>query len=101
MVGYISGIRQLLKNEKPDTHFIGLAGYDDIETYASILAIWAEGYAFVPLSLQNPASRNTNILQQLNCSLVLSSRGYNSNLFDKNIYSLSLYFGSSCKACTT
>lgn len=73
-LGYISGIRQMLRKERPTTRFIGLAAYDDIETYASILALWAEGYAFVPLSSQSPAARNTRILKQVGSTFVLSSR---------------------------
>ncbi len=77
---YIAGIRVLLQKENPSSHFIGLAAYDDIETYAAILAIWAEGYAFVPLSLQNPADRNKTILDQVQANTILSSQAASSKL---------------------
>ena len=71
---YVNGIRKMLRDDCPEAHFIGLAGYDDIETYASILALWAEGYAFVPLSTGSPKERNDEILRQVETDYVLSSR---------------------------
>ncbi|MFK7808114.1 MAG: GNAT family N-acetyltransferase [Saprospiraceae bacterium] len=73
-LSYICGIRELLRKESPKTHFIGLAAYDDIETYAAILALWAEGYAFVPLSPKSPAERNAGVMKQVESNVVLSSR---------------------------
>ena len=70
---YVAGIRVLLQQTKPDAHFINLISYDSIETYASILAIWLEGYAFVPLSPTSPKERNTNIINQVESNWVLSS----------------------------
>ncbi len=71
---YVNGIRKMLRDDCPAVHFIGLAGYDDIETYASILAIWAEGYAFVPLSTASPVERNFEVLRQVGTNYALSSR---------------------------
>ena len=71
---YVNGIRNLLQKERPQSHFIGLAGFDDLETYAAILALWAEGYAFVPLSSNSPLERNEEILRQVETTYVLSSR---------------------------
>jgi len=77
---YVNGIRELLQKERPESHFIGLLGFDDLETYASILALWAEGYAFVPLSPNSPLERNEEILRQVKTSYVLSSRASTANL---------------------
>jgi D-alanine--poly(phosphoribitol) ligase subunit 1 len=77
---FVNGIRQLLRKERPESTIIGLAAYDDIETYAAILALWAEGYAFVPLSPQSPAERNQNVMRQVNSNFVLSSRSSNLEL---------------------
>ena len=77
---YVSGIRKMLSETRPSSHFVGLAAYDDIETYAAILALWAEGYAFVPLSPQSPAGRNAGVLQQVDSTCILSSRGANDQL---------------------
>ena len=71
---YVTGIRTILQKEKLDSHFIGLIAFDAIETYAAILAIWLEGYAFVPLSPLSPKDRNTNIMQQVESRWVLSSK---------------------------
>ena len=79
---YVNGIREMLLQNAIDGHFIGLAAYDDIETYAAILALWAEGYAFVPLSPQSPASRNSNILEQADSSVILTSRPPDDKLVD-------------------
>ncbi|MFT5261746.1 MAG: D-alanine--poly(phosphoribitol) ligase subunit 1 [Polaribacter sp.] len=79
-LGYVNGIREMLQAERPAGHFIGLAAYDDMETYAAILALWAEGYAFVPLSPQNPTERNASIMAQVESNVVLSSRSANEQL---------------------
>lgn len=53
--------------------YLGLAVHDDIETYATILALWFLGKAFVPLNSKNPLDRNTNIIQQLELNFILDS----------------------------
>lgn len=40
--------------------------HDDIETYATILALWMENKAFVPLNPNHPKERNDNIIKLLN-----------------------------------
>ena len=52
---------------------IGLVVNDDIETYASIFAIWLEGLAFVPLHPNQPISRGLEIIQDAEVCLVLDS----------------------------
>jgi len=79
---YVAGIRHLLQQAKPDAHFINLIAYDSIETYAAILAIWLEGYAFVPLSPLSPKDRNTNIMLQVESKWVLSSEAAVDKIID-------------------
>lgn len=38
---------------------------DDLETYASILALWLEGKAYVPINPRHPKSRNQEIITQI------------------------------------
>jgi len=76
----VNGIRDLLQKERPQSHFIGVAGFDDLETYAAILALWSEGYAFVPLSPNSPLERNEAILRQVESTYVLSSRASTESL---------------------
>ena len=52
---------------------IGLVTHDDLETYASILALWFEGKAYVPVNPLYPKNRNEEILAQAECTWVLSS----------------------------
>ena len=70
---HVSGIRLLLRKERPVGHFIGLLAHDAIETYAAIIAIWLEGRAFVPLSPKSPKDRQRHILTQVNSQCILSA----------------------------
>ena len=52
---------------------IGLVTNDDIETYASIIALWLEGKAYVPLNTEFPESRNQTVIEQANIKTILDS----------------------------
>ncbi len=55
----ISAIQQFLLSEIPDNEkYIGILSHDDLDTYASIFALWFSGKAFVPL---NPRLKETRI----------------------------------------
>lgn len=54
---------------------IGLVVNDDLETYASIFAIWLTGHAFVPLHPHQPLERSNEIIEQAEITLVLDSEG--------------------------
>ncbi|MEI6047766.1 MAG: AMP-binding protein [Bacteroidota bacterium] len=69
----ISKIRKALQASRIKSHNIGLVANDDIETYASIFAIWLEGYAYVPLHPQNPVERSMEIILQAQIDLVIDS----------------------------
>lgn len=69
----ISGIRHAIKNSTFTGKNIGLVVNDDVETYASVFAIWLEGYAYVPLHPLQPVDRNLEIIAQAHIDLVLNS----------------------------
>jgi len=64
-------IRFQLIDNKDDV--IGLVTNDDLETYASIFALWLEGKAYTPLSPIIPKERNQSIIEQVNVKTVLDS----------------------------
>lgn len=70
---HISSIRDALQNLQLNSKQIGLVVNDDIETYASIFAIWLEGYAYVPLHPNQPLERSMEIIIQAEVDLVVSS----------------------------
>jgi len=45
--------------------YIGILSQDSLDAYASIVAIWISGKAFVPLNPLNPAQRNSDIINQM------------------------------------
>lgn len=61
----ISKIRKEIRSKTHETEkIIGLVANDDLETYASIFALWFEGKAYVPISPEAPRERNQSIIQQ-------------------------------------
>lgn len=61
----ISKIRKAIQSNTHETEkIIGLIANDDLETYASIFALWFEGKAYVPISPDAPRDRNLSIIQQ-------------------------------------
>ncbi len=75
----VSKIRDAIQASAHKGSNIGLVGNDDIETYASIFAIWLEGLAYVPLHPNQPAERSLEIISQAGIDLVLNS--HKNNLF--------------------
>ena len=69
IAGIVLAIRERSYNQ---TH-IGLVVHDDMETYASIFAIWIAGFAYVPLHPQQPLERNLEITGQAEIGLILDS----------------------------
>ncbi|CAH8285589.1 amino acid adenylation domain-containing protein [Mariniflexile fucanivorans] len=70
----ISNIRKSIKKISSDENFnVGLVTNDDIETYASIIALWLEGKTYVPLNPEFPKSRNQNIINQSHIKTILDS----------------------------
>ena len=67
----ISKIRFQLIDNQDD--IVGLVANDDLETYASIFALWVEGKAYIPLEPTAPAERNQTIIEQANIKTILNS----------------------------
>lgn len=90
----ISKIRDALQNFRILSKNVGLVVNDDIETYASIFAIWLEGMAYVPLHPMQPTERSQEIIQQADINLIIDSSA-NSRFFDLRIIKSSqLHFES-------
>ncbi len=52
---------------------VGLIANNDLETYASIIALWLEGKAYVPLNPRTPKNRNLNVIKQSNIHTIIDS----------------------------
>jgi D-alanine--poly(phosphoribitol) ligase subunit 1 len=70
---HISKIRKEIKSLDRISAHVGLVVNDDIETYASIFALWLEGLAYVPLHPLQPIERCIDILDQMNLKFILDS----------------------------
>ena len=58
--------------DSTEKHF-GLVTNDDLETYATIFALWMEGKAYVPINPNAPKNRNIEILNLINVKYVFDS----------------------------
>jgi D-alanine--poly(phosphoribitol) ligase subunit 1 len=66
-----SAIRDRVK--KIQESYVALVANDDLDTYAAILALWAEGKCYVPLHPNQPMERLMNIIEQVGLNTVLDS----------------------------
>lgn len=69
----IGKIRTQLRTSEIGNKRIGLVANDDLHTYATILAAWMEGMAYVPLHPQQPLERNLEVIKQAELHIVLDS----------------------------
>ena len=69
----IAAVRQALRQYHTTDTIAALAIHDNIDTYASILALWMEGKAYVPLHPNQPLERNQGIIGQVGTQLILDS----------------------------
>ena len=70
----IAGIEeQLTASALAEQSNIGILTYDDLETYASVLAVLLSGHTFVPLNPSHPTGRNESIIVQADIAILLSS----------------------------
>jgi amino acid adenylation domain-containing protein len=67
----ISNVRFALKGNTEK--IIGIITNDDLETYASIIALWFEGKAYVPLNPGIPTDRNQNIINEAGIKTIIDS----------------------------
>lgn len=68
----VSKINYYLK-KKCNNIKVGLVINDDIETYASIIALWMEGKCYIPLPPKWPLERCLDICEQVGLDLILDS----------------------------
>ena len=69
----VSKVRSQLTKTNYSNTKVGLAINDDLETYASIIALWLEGDCYVPLHPNWPLERCLDICEQVELDLVLDS----------------------------
>lgn len=69
----IGKIRAMLCNRAIENRNVGLVTNNDLETYASIFALWLDGYCYVPLHIKQPIDRCTNIIAQVGIDTILDS----------------------------
>lgn len=80
---YVSKIRIALCEIDQKNKQVGLVINDDIETYASIIALWMEGKCYVPLHPNWPIDRCMDIIEQVEIDLLLDSSKEFSRYIDK------------------
>lgn len=69
----ISAIRKVLYSLFSSGQVFSLVVRDDLDTYASIFALWMEGKAYVPLHPEQPLERNLDIVNQVESKYILDS----------------------------
>jgi len=69
----ISNIRAAISQRVFSNKRVGLIINDDIETYASIFALWLDGLCYVPLHPNWPLDRCLDICDQIGMDLILDS----------------------------
>jgi amino acid adenylation domain-containing protein len=69
----ISVIRAGIRQNESEHKILGIVAHDDLETYASIFAVWMEGLAYVPLHPKQPMERNLEIISQAKIQKVLDA----------------------------
>jgi amino acid adenylation domain-containing protein len=70
----VSNIRFVISEKIVNTEkLIGLVTNDDLETYASIIALWLEGKAYVPVNPLYPIDRNLQILEFTESKYIIDS----------------------------
>ncbi|MBP2832008.1 AMP-binding protein [Aquimarina sp. U1-2] len=74
LISEISKIRSRISTGIPDSEkLIGLVTNDDIQTYASIIALWLEGKAYVPVNPDAPLERNHKIFELAEIRSIIDS----------------------------
>ena len=70
---YVSDIRWALREHGCEAVRVGLVINNDIQTYASILALWLEGCCYVPLHPNWPLDRCEDIVRQVELEHIIDS----------------------------
>lgn len=71
--GRIAAIRTAIAANPGKNQIWGLALHDDLDTYASIIALWMEGKAYVPLQGSQPLDRNLGIIAQVELDRIIDT----------------------------
>lgn len=69
----VSKVRNSLQKCDYNSTNVGLVINDDLETYASIIALWMEGCCYVPLHPNWPLERCLDICEQVELDLIVDS----------------------------
>jgi len=88
----IAAIAKLLQNNTETD--IALVANDDLDTYASIFAIWLTGKMYVPLNPDTPPERNQNVIDQVGIKTILNS--YETINFTSHDFETSVNWLKSC-----
>ena len=81
----IAGINQLLKKQNITTQTaVGVITNDCIETYASIVSLWLNGFIFIPISPSNSKERNENSIIQANIKYLLTANSNDAMIIETN-----------------
>lgn len=71
---YISKIQYAIQTQTSSQEInFGLIVNNDLETYATIIALWLEGKAYVPINPEAPLERNINIIEQSKIKTIIDS----------------------------
>lgn len=84
----VSKIRTAIHGAKFHHKEVGLVVNDDIETYASIWALWLEGLCYVPLHPGWPIERCMDIVGQVKIDLILDSSNGQSRYAGRGTYAI-------------
>ncbi|MBQ0087948.1 MAG: amino acid adenylation domain-containing protein [Prevotellaceae bacterium] len=84
----MSKIRTAIHGAKFHHKEVGLVVNDDIETYASIWALWLEGLCYVPLHPGWPIERCMDIVGQVKIDLILDSSNGQSRYAGRGMYAI-------------
>lgn len=86
---YISNVKSLIRDIPiKKNEIIGVVTYNDIETYATIYALWFSGLCFLPINPLFPEKRNQEIIRNSNLRYVFYSKS-NIDINDKVVQSYS------------
>ena len=69
----VMNVRSLLRNRRVKNRNVGLVTNNDLITYASIIALWLDGYCYVPLHIKQPIDRCKSIIDQVGIDTILDS----------------------------
>jgi len=80
----ISSYLRCWKEQHKTLSNVGVVTNNDLDTYASLLACWFSGVAYVPFNPSIPKGRNNVVVKEAQIKLVLSSDDLQNQIFDDN-----------------